>query len=55
MENLFGVLVDWAVWLFDAIGVNLILKKIGKSPYRNENGDSLSDTNRLASPKFPQF
>ncbi|GAB3554216.1 hypothetical protein GCM10027577_38740 [Spirosoma fluminis] len=52
--DIFQVLASWARWMFDAFGVNVILKKIAQI-FTSKNGeDSGSDNNLLTSPKRPQ-
>ncbi len=36
MENLLSVLFNWGLWLFEAVGVNFILKKIALNTSKKE-------------------
>lgn len=52
--DILEVLAKWLFWLFDGIGVNLILKKIAKA-FDKKNEDSPNpNSNSLISTKLPQ-
>ncbi|GAB4018248.1 hypothetical protein GCM10028808_52200 [Spirosoma migulaei] len=52
--DLLEILAKWLFWLFDGFGLNLILKKIAKAFDKESRDNTKSDSNLLASPKFPQ-
>ncbi|GAB4027459.1 hypothetical protein GCM10028773_58820 [Spirosoma koreense] len=52
--DILEVLAKWFFWLFDGIGINLILKKIA-NVFGKKNEDSTnSNSNSLISQKVPQ-
>lgn len=53
--DLFEVLAKWLFWLFDGIGVNLILKKIAKAFDKKNEDRPDSTSNSLISSKLPQI
>ncbi|WP_158500589.1 hypothetical protein [Spirosoma radiotolerans] len=52
--DLLEVLAKWLFWLFDGIGVNLILKKIAKAFDKKNEDSPNSNSNLLISTKLPQ-
>ncbi|GAB3497975.1 hypothetical protein GCM10027341_18870 [Spirosoma knui] len=52
--DIFQVLASWARWMFDAFGVNVILKKIAQIFTSKSGEDNGSGNNSLTSPELPQ-
>lgn len=53
--DLLDVIGRWLFWLFDGIGVNLIVKKIAEA-FEKPKGDKPDNTNnQFISPKIPQL
>ena len=52
--DILEVLAKWLFWLFDGLGVNLILKKIAKGFDRKRKDDADFNSNSLVGPKLPQ-
>ncbi len=52
--DILDVLAKWALWIFDAFGVNLILKKIAQAFTSKNEDDTKSDTNSLVNRRLPQ-
>ncbi|MFD2574586.1 hypothetical protein ACFSUS_28400 [Spirosoma soli] len=52
--DILDVLANWARWIFDAFGVNLILKKIARMFSNTNDDDTKSDINSVISSKLPQ-
>ncbi|GAB3802956.1 hypothetical protein GCM10028819_32080 [Spirosoma humi] len=52
--DILEVIAKWLFWLFDGIGVNLILKKIGKAFDKKGKDDTDMNTNSLVGPRLPQ-
>lgn len=51
--DILDVLANWALWIFDALGFNLILKKIAQA-FTSKNGDDTeSDTHSLINRRLP--
>ncbi|GAB4052949.1 hypothetical protein GCM10028810_56380 [Spirosoma litoris] len=49
--DIIEILAKWLFWLFEAIGVNLILKKIAEAFDKKKGDNTNLDNNSLISPK----
>ncbi len=48
------ILAKWALWLFDAIGLNLLLKKIAQAFDKKQDSHKDNETNQLVGRQRPQ-
>jgi hypothetical protein len=47
------ILAKWALWLFDAIGLNLLLKKIAQVFDKKQDSHKDNETNQLVGRQRP--
>jgi len=52
--DILEILAKWSLWLFDAIGVNLLLKKIAQVFDKKQDSRKDNETNQLVSRQRPQ-
>lgn len=52
--DILEILAKWSLWLFDAIGVNLLLKKIAQVFDKKQDSQKDDETNQLISRQRPQ-
>lgn len=52
--DVLDILVKWALWLFDAIGVNLLLKKIAQAFDKKQNSQKDGENHQLISQQRSQ-